>query len=76
MEDGVYYVSCCNGGGISNQTHLGHRIAEYMLGLPGTDRGVIGGHFPRLYFYNGNPWFLPMVGTWYRFLDRSARWFD
>lgn len=76
MEDGVYYVSCCNGGGISNQTHLGHRIAEYMLGRPGTDRGVIGSAFPRLWFYNGTPWFLPMVGTWYRFLDRSARWLD
>lgn len=76
MEDGIYYQSCCNGGGISNQTYLGHRIAEYMLGLPNTDRGTIGSHFPRLYFYNGHPWFLPMVGTWYRFLDKSARWFD
>jgi hypothetical protein len=47
-----------------------------MLGRPGTDRGVIGSHFPKLPFYNGNPWFLPIVGTWYRFLDRSARWFD
>lgn len=76
MDDGIYYVSCCNGGGISNQTHLGHRIAEHMLGRPNSDRGVIGSHFPKLPLYNGNPWFLPMVGTWYRFLDRSARWFD
>lgn len=74
MDDGIYYVSCCNGGGISNQTYLGHRIAEHMLGLPNTDRGVIGSHFPRLYFYNGNPWFLPLVGTWYRSLDKIARW--
>lgn len=75
MQDGVYYHSCCNGAGISNQTYHGHRIAEYMLGLPGSDRGAVGSHFPRLYFYNGHPWFLPMVGSWYRFLDRSARWF-
>lgn len=74
MADGIYYVSCCNGGGISNQTYLGHRIAEHMLGRPDADCGVIGSHFPRLYFYNGNPWFLPMVGTWYRFLDKMARW--
>lgn len=76
MDDGIYYQSCCNGGGISNQTYMGHRMAEFMLGLPNTDRGVIGSHFPRLYLYNGNPWFLPIVGTWYRFLDKSARWFD
>ncbi|MHA6688533.1 NAD(P)/FAD-dependent oxidoreductase [Mesorhizobium sp. A556] len=76
MDDGVYYVSCCNGGGISNQTYLGHRIAEHMLGRPNSDRGVIGSHFPKLYFYNGSPWFLPMVGTWYRFLDKAVRWAD
>lgn len=76
MDDGIYFASCCNGGGIANQTHMGHRIAEHMLGLPNTDRGIIGSRFPRLYFYNGHPWFLPMVGTWYRFLDKKARWFD
>jgi Glycine/D-amino acid oxidases (deaminating) len=76
MDDGIYYLSCCNGGGISNQTYLGHRMAEYMLGVPNSDRGVIGSHFPRLYFYDGRPWFLPLVGSWYRLLDRSARWFD
>lgn len=74
MDNGVYYISCCNGAGISNQTWMGHRIAEYMLELPNTDRGVIGNHFPRLYLYNGNPWFLPVVGSWYRLLDKAARW--
>lgn len=76
MDDGIYYASCCNGGGISNQTHMGHRIAEYMLGRPDADRGIIGSHFPRLLLYNGHPWFLPIVGNWYRFLDRKARWFE
>ncbi|WP_414473909.1 NAD(P)/FAD-dependent oxidoreductase [Microvirga sp. M2] len=76
LDDGVYYSSCCNGNGISMATYLGHRTAEMMLGVPGHDRGVVNTHFPRLYFYDGHPWFLPMVGTWYRFLDRSARWAD
>ncbi|MFT4148874.1 MAG: FAD-binding oxidoreductase [Paracoccaceae bacterium] len=76
MEDGVYYSSCYNGNGISMATYMGHRAAEMMLGVPGHDRGVVNTHFPRLWFYNGNPWFLPMVGNWYRFLDRKARWFD
>ncbi|WP_438755129.1 NAD(P)/FAD-dependent oxidoreductase [Pararhizobium sp. O133] len=76
MPDGTYYTSCCNGGGISMMTYLGHRSAEMLLGMPGHDRGVVNSHFPRLYFYNGHPWFLPMVGTYYRFLDRAARWRD
>lgn len=76
LNDGVYYSSCCNGNGISMATYLGHRSAEMMLGAPGHDRGVVNTHFLRLYFYNGHPWFLPMVGNWYRFLDRAARWRD
>ncbi|MDR0810046.1 MAG: FAD-binding oxidoreductase [Gemmobacter sp.] len=76
MEDGVYYSSCCNGNGIAMATFMGHRAAEMVMGVPGHDRGVVNTHFPRLWFYNGSPWFLPMVGNWYRFLDRSARWFD
>lgn len=76
MPDGTYYTSCCNGGGISMMTYLGHRSAEMLLGLPGHDRGVVNTHFPRLYFYNGHPWFLPMVGTYYRFLDKAVRWRD
>jgi glycine/D-amino acid oxidase-like deaminating enzyme len=76
MQDGIHYISCCNGGGISMMTYLGHRCAEMMLGVPGHDRGIVNSHFPRLYFYNGHPWFLPMVGSYYRFLDRSARLFD
>ncbi|QNQ64460.1 FAD-binding oxidoreductase (plasmid) [Brucella sp. 6810] len=76
MADGIYYSSCCNGNGISMATYLGHRSAEMILGTPGHDRGVVNTHFPQLYFYNGHPWFLPVVGTWYHFLDRSARWHD
>jgi len=76
LKEGVYYSSCCNGNGISMATYLGHRTAEMMLGVLGHDRGVVNTHFPRLYFYDGHPWFLPMVGSWYRFLDKSARWLD
>ncbi len=74
MPDGTYYISCCNGGGVSMMTYLGHRCAEMMMGTPGHDRGIVNSNFPRLYFYDGNPWFLPAVGTYYRFLDKAARW--
>lgn len=70
--DGVYYASCCNGGGISNQTYMGHRVAQFMLGEAGSERGVVGSPFPKIWFYGGNPWFLPLVGTFYRWQDRRA----
>ncbi|MFC4625811.1 NAD(P)/FAD-dependent oxidoreductase [Daeguia caeni] len=74
LPDGIYYSSCYNGNGVSMATYIGHRMAEMILNKPGHDRGVINTHFPRLYCYNGNPWFLPIVGSWYRFLDKKARW--
>ena len=74
MPDDSYYISCCNGGGVTMMTYLGHRCAEMMLNKPGHDRGIVNSRFPRLYFYNGHPWFLPAVGTYYRFLDKAARW--
>lgn len=76
MPNGAYYSSCYNGNGISMATYMGHRIAEAMLGRPGHDRGVMHTRFPALPAYDGRPWFLPLVGSWYRFQDKWARWRD
>lgn len=76
LPDGAHYISCCNGGGISMMTWLGHRAAQMLMDLPDHDRGVVNTHFPKLLMYNGHPWFLPMVGSYYRLLDRAARWRD
>ena len=70
---GEFYSSCYNGNGVSMATYMGHRIAEAMLGRAQADRGVMNTHFPRIWGYNGDPWFLPLVGSWYRFLDMSAK---
>ena len=70
---GEFYSSCYNGNGVSMATYMGHRIAEAMLGRPGHTRGLMDTRFPQLPFYNGDPWFLPVVGSWYRFLDMTAR---
>lgn len=71
---GEFYSSCYNGNGVSMASYMGHRIAEAMLGRADAGRGVMDTPFPRLYGYNGNPWFLPIVGNWYRFLDMTANW--
>jgi hypothetical protein len=30
--------------------------------------------FPTMPLYDGNPWFLPLVGGYYRLRDRLDRW--
>jgi hypothetical protein len=51
-------------------TLLGKKIAESIL--TGRNENPFAGiPFPGapLGMYNGNPWFLPFAGAWYRFLD-------
>ena len=68
--DGLHYSTCCNGNGISMSTYMGHRIAEAMLEKPGAVRGVVNVDPPRIPFYGGTPWFLPIVGRWYHARDK------
>ena len=57
-------------------TYLGHQTGRKIV--TGSKRPVNafdGREFPTVPLYGGNPWFLPLVGTWYRtrdWLDRQA----
>jgi len=68
---GVAYAMGCCGTGVALMTHLGTKIGEW---LAGGDPPVLA----RLRFplvpapYEGRPWFLPVVGEWYRLKDRMA----
>ena len=68
--DGIYYAVGYAGHGVAMATYQGQKIAEMMAGdrpenpfveipFPGLPLGL----------YSGNPWFLPLAGAWYRFLD-------
>lgn len=51
-------------------TYLGAKVAEIMCG--GEDQNPFAAiPFPGapLGLYNGQPWFLPLAGAWYKFLD-------
>ena len=69
--DGMYYALGYAGHGVAMGTYLGKTVAEAML------EGTIKNHpfaafpFPSapLGLHNGNPWFLPLVGAWHKFLD-------
>lgn len=74
QESGLHYCLGCNGSGVVMMTHLGHQTALKILGKTNRLSSYDGLNFDPIPLYNGNPWFLPMVGTYYRFrdwLDRS-----
>jgi glycine/D-amino acid oxidase-like deaminating enzyme len=68
--DGLYYSVGYAGHGVAMSTYLGNKMADTICGgnaenpfaeikFPGAPLGL----------YNGNPWFLPFAGAWYKFLD-------
>lgn len=73
--DGLHYCLACNGSGVAMMTYLGHRTARKILGTGDAPPSAFEGPpFPTKPFYHGRPWFLPAVGSYYRFRDRVDRW--
>ena len=68
-QDGVWYAMGYSGHGAQISTHLGMIMADAILGredrnpMKGVDWPAVPGHF-------GKPWFLPLVGLYYKTLDR------
>lgn len=68
-HDGIWYAMGYSGHGAQLSTHLGITLADSMLGRPDKnplkdlDWPAVPGHF-------GKPWFLPLVGLYYKALDR------
>jgi len=68
--DGIYYSLGYAGHGVAMATYLGQKIAQYIC--TGCDENPYAGiQFPGapLGLYNGNPWFLPLAGMYYKFRD-------
>ena len=67
---GLHYALGCGGHGVAMLSYLGACLARRILG--DTDNNPLFNlPFPSapLNLYNGNPWFLPFVGLYYRALD-------
>ncbi len=75
FEDGIHYCLGCNGSGIAMMTYLGNRIGRRILDGGRTDSAYADIALPAVPvpFYRGRPWFLPIVGEYYRYLDRRDR---
>jgi len=68
--DGIYYALGYAGHGVAMASWQGQKIAELIAGEK-PENPFIGIPFPGapLGLYNGNPWFLPFAGIYYKFLD-------
>lgn len=68
-QDGVWYAMGYSGHGAQLSTHLGMIMADAILGRE--DRNPMKDvDWPSIPGYSGKPWFLPMVGLYYKMLDK------
>jgi glycine/D-amino acid oxidase-like deaminating enzyme len=70
--DGLHYALGCNGSGIAMMSYLGREIARKIQGQSNKRNAFDQDAFPTHPLYKGNPWFLPLIGTWFR----TADWWD
>ncbi|MGH6718627.1 MAG: NAD(P)/FAD-dependent oxidoreductase [Alphaproteobacteria bacterium] len=71
-RDGIHYAMGYCGSGVAMATHLGHKVAQRILGTADAHTAFADLDFPTRSWYGGEPWFLPLVALWYRFQDRFA----
>jgi glycine/D-amino acid oxidase-like deaminating enzyme len=70
--DGFYYATGYAGHGVALSTLLGTLIAQAMVDKRAPapfDRALPGAPFP---LYDGQPWFLPLLGAWAHIADRVS----
>jgi len=72
VHEGVHYAVGCQGSGVALATYLGYQTALKIAGKAVAPCAFDGLPFPTRPTYTGNPWFLPVVGSYYRLRD----WLD
>jgi glycine/D-amino acid oxidase-like deaminating enzyme len=72
-RDGLHYCLGCNGSGIAMMTYLGWQTARKIARVANYACSFDTEEFPDHPFYSGNPWFLPVVGGYYRLRDHLDR---
>ena len=69
---GVFHALGCHGSGVVMMSWLGHRTALKAAGRLNSESAFSGRALARFPAYREVPWFLPIVGQYYRFRD----WLD
>ena len=75
QEGGLHYCLGCNGSGVAMMTYLGTQTARKIARVANAPCAFDAPEFPDHPLYSGNPWFLPLVGGYYRMRDRIDRMF-
>ena len=70
---GLHYCLGCNGSGVAMMTYLGWQTARKIAGAANYACSFDSEEFPGHPLYTGNPWFLPVVGGYYRLRDSLDR---
>jgi glycine/D-amino acid oxidase-like deaminating enzyme len=73
VHEGVHYAAGCQGSGVGMATYLGYQTALKIAGKAATPCAFDGLPFPTRPTYTGDPWFLPVVGSYYRLRDWLER---
>lgn len=74
-HEGVYFAGGCQGNGVAMSNYLGFRLGRSIARPDDEPSAFQSLGFPTMPFYSGNPWFLPLVGGYYRALDHVERRF-
>ena len=70
IHEGIHYAVGCNGGcGIVMMSWLGRQVAQKILGTASQPSAFEGLPFKTRPLYAGKPWFLPIIGNWWRLRD-------
>jgi glycine/D-amino acid oxidase-like deaminating enzyme len=72
---GLHYCLGCNGSGVAMMTYLGWQTARKIARIANYACSYDAEDFPDHPLYSGNPWFLPVVGGYYRLRDHLDRLF-
>ena len=68
-RDGVWHALGCNGSGVALMPYLGRKVALKILGRPEGRTAFDDIPFTAVPFYNGNPWFRPLMTLMHRMKD-------
>jgi glycine/D-amino acid oxidase-like deaminating enzyme len=71
-QDGLHFALGCNGSGVAMMSFLGRETARKIVGKSNRTIAFDMPEFPTHPLYRGTPWFLPLVGAWFR----TADWID
>ena len=66
--DGMYFAGGYCGHGVAMATYLGETVARRIAGEP-IEHPLFDDRFAPIPFYHGRPWFLPLVGAYYKVKD-------